>query len=171
MEEEVKQTKIYMQLLWQISRSLAAVGAILFGAMMMVTIIDVGGRYFFKKPLNGAAEIVGMMLVIAGTWGIGYCQLQKMHIRVSVFAEKLPIIAQSLLWVITYLISTSVGVLVAWQAYYRTEAYIGATLGGKSDVLGIPFWPFMLAMAIGFTWAFVVFLIDLFKAVVEVFKR
>jgi TRAP-type C4-dicarboxylate transport system permease small subunit len=102
MHEEVKQATGYVNVLWQISRALAAVGAVLFGVMMMVTVIDVCGRYFFTMPLNGAAELVGIMLIIGGTWGMGYCQLERMHIRIGLFAEKLPKIAQRLLWVITF---------------------------------------------------------------------
>jgi len=149
---------------------MAGVGALMFGVMMMVTVIDVGGRYFFLRPLDGATELIGLMLIIGGTWGIGYCQLHKMHIRIGVFMEMFPKILQRLIWVFTFVISLAVSGAISWQAYLRTEAYIAASLGDRTDVLGIPFWPLMLCMAIGFTWGAVIFLIVFGKSVKEVFR-
>ena len=172
MHEEAKQvTTGYASIFLQISRWMAAVGAIMFGVMMMITVIDVGGRYIFTKPLNGAAEIIGVMLVIGGTWGIGYCQIEKMHIRINLLVEKFSPLVQKLLWILTYLVSGAVGVLAAWQAFSRTGEFLTSTLGTRSDVLGIPFAPFMLAMGIGFGWAGVIFIMDLVKTVIGVFKK
>jgi TRAP-type C4-dicarboxylate transport system permease small subunit len=71
----------------------------------------------------------------------------------------------------TYLISTAVCALTAWQAFGRTGEYLTSTLGTRSDVLGIPFAPFMLAMGIGFCWAGIIFFLELVQTVIGVFKR
>jgi len=69
------------------------------------------------------------------------------------------------------LISLISSALIAWQAYIKTGTYITTTLGSKSSILAVPLWPFILMMAIGFTWAGFVFLIDFIKSVNGVVKR
>jgi TRAP-type C4-dicarboxylate transport system permease small subunit len=45
---------------------MAAVAAITLGIMMMVAVVDVCGRFFFTKPLEGSFELGGILLVTAG---------------------------------------------------------------------------------------------------------
>ncbi len=157
--------------LWQISRTMSAVGAVVFMAMTLLTIIDVVGRAAFLRPLEGATELIGLLLVIGATWGMGYCQLHKMHIRINIFTEKMHPRAQNILWVFTYLISAGVAGSVAWQGFIKMQGYITATRGHLTDVLGIPYWPFWLMMAIGFTWVCFIFLVELGRSAKEVFKK
>lgn len=167
----IKQQTPFRRRLWKISRIMASVGAIMFGAMMLITTTDVIGRYFFMRPLNGAQELVGLMLVIGGTWGMGYCQLHMMHIRINVLSEKFSRRGQAILWVIAYIVSATVAGLVAWRAFISTHENIVELLGTRSDVLGVLYWPFWLLMGIGFTWACFIFLVELSKSFSEVFKR
>jgi TRAP-type transport system small permease protein len=167
----VQQQTRFMKYLWRISQIMSGVGAVLIGAMMFVTVIDVGGRYFFMTPLNGAAELVGLLLVVAGTWGMGFCQLHKMNVRISVLTDKLSPRGKNMMWVLAYIISTLVAGAVAWQGYLQARGYMINKLGSVTDVLGMPLWPFWLLMSIGFTWACFIFIIDLAKVTSEVFKK
>jgi TRAP-type transport system small permease protein len=128
----------------RVSQIMSAVGAIALFGMVVITVIDVGGRNIFLKPLNGSFELVGILLVIAGTWGMGYCQVLKMNIRIGIIADRFSERGQAILWAITLLISAVVAVLVTWQALVKTGSLITAKLGARTDTLGIPVWPFML---------------------------
>jgi len=150
---------------------MAAVGAVVLGVMVAITIIDVGGRYFFFRPMEGAFELTGILLVIVGTWGMGYCQLLRMNIRINILADRFPIRGQSILWIVAYIISAGISALVVWQGALMVNRYMFMERGGVTEVLSIPFWPFMLLMVIGFGWVCFIFLIDIIKAVTEVFKR
>jgi hypothetical protein len=44
-------------------------------------------------------------------------------------------------------------------------------VGGETITLGITIWPFMLIFTLGFFWVTVIFAIDIYDSVVEVFKR
>ncbi len=82
------------------------------------------------------------MLVIAGTWGMGYCEVLKMNIRIGLFADKFPRRGKEILWMLTFFVSRVVAGLVAWQAFVKTGDLFTATLGNRTDTLGIPVWPF-----------------------------
>jgi TRAP-type C4-dicarboxylate transport system permease small subunit len=168
-------TSSFDKLVFKISQTMSAIGAVMFAAMMVVTVIDVGGRALassveFIKPMVGAVELIGFMLVLGGTWGMGYCQLLRMHIRINILVEKWPSRVQSFFWGLTCLISLASSALIAWQAYVKTGVYLTTTLGSKSATLGAPLWPFILMMAIGFTWVGFILLIDFIKSVRGVVK-
>ena len=149
----------------RVSRIMAAVGAVSLFVMMAITVIDVGGRNIFLKPLNGSFELVGIMLIIAGTWGMGYCQILKMNIRIGLFADKFSQRGRKALWMLTLIVSGVVAGLVAWQALVKTGDLITSTLGNITETLGMPIWPFTLMMAIGYLWAGFIFFVELYQQI------
>jgi TRAP-type transport system small permease protein len=161
----------FNRMLWRISQGMAGVGAAMYGVMMLVSVIDVGGRYFFKHPLLGATELVGLMLVVGGTWGMAYCQVLKMHIRIDLVYNKFPALVQSILWAISCLVCLTTAALIAWQGFFKAGQYYITELGTRTDILGIPLWPFIALMAIGFSWLGFVFLIELIKTIIGAVKR
>jgi TRAP-type C4-dicarboxylate transport system permease small subunit len=169
--EKDKLKSRFDRILLQTSRTMSAVGAVVFMAMMLITVTDVVGRSAFLHPLEGASELIGLLLVIGATWGMGYCQINKMHIRINIFTEKMRPRNQQIFWMMTYLVSSLAAGGVAWQGIIKTAHYITATRGQITNVLEIPFWPFWLLMTIGFAWVCFVFLIELFRSAKGVFKK
>jgi TRAP-type C4-dicarboxylate transport system permease small subunit len=161
----------FMRVITRISQVMAAIGAIMFGIMMMITVIDVTGRKFFLHPLNGAVELVGFSLILGATWGMGYCELLGMNIRINVISDKLPRRYRGILGILTYLISAGVCGLIAWRAYVKVESYFTNVMGSVTDVLSLPFWPIVMMMGIGLTWAGFIFIVQLYKSISEVTKR
>jgi energy-coupling factor transporter transmembrane protein EcfT len=51
-----------------VSRVMAIIAAIILAIMMLLTVADVIGRYFFSSPIKGTWEVVGLLLVFAGTY-------------------------------------------------------------------------------------------------------
>jgi TRAP-type C4-dicarboxylate transport system permease small subunit len=153
-----------------ISKILASVSAVTLFIMMLISVIDVTGRYFFLRPLNGAFELVSMTLVISATLGVGYCELLKGQIRITVITDMMKGKTKELFNILAYIISIAAVGLVSWQALLRVEEYFGAPRG-VSDNLAIPYWPFMAFMFVGFAWITVILIIELVKSVGEVIKR
>jgi TRAP-type C4-dicarboxylate transport system permease small subunit len=149
---------------------MAAVGAFTLGAMMLVTVIDVSGRYFFSKPLDGSVELVGILLVIAGSWGLGFCQLLKGHVRINLLTDFFPERIQNIIMLLAYAIAISMTSVITWKTLQRTYLYYHKTLGATTERLSMPYWPFMLALAIGMGWICFIFIIDFIKTLREVFK-
>ena len=83
---------------------MAIIASCFLGAMALLTLGDVVGRYFFNRPILGTWELVGMMLVFAGTWGFAYAQVMKAHIRVDIVLNKFPPRIQAFTNILSYLV-------------------------------------------------------------------
>ena len=154
-----------------ISTVMAIIASITLAIMMMITVIDVTGRFVFLKPLKGAFELTGLLLILAATWGMGYCQRLKGHIRISFLYERFPRRGQALADVLAYSICLSTSVMIVWRTFIRMKEYMFLQLGGVTETLSIPLYPFMLLLALGFGWLCVTFLVDLYKSIIEVIRR
>jgi TRAP-type C4-dicarboxylate transport system permease small subunit len=157
--------KIEKITLW-ISKGMALIAATILLCMMILTVVDVCGRYFFKSPVNGAWEIIGLMMVCAGSWGLAYCQAEKGHISVTFLLERLPHKIQALIFIFAYLIGLAGFSIIAWNAFQITMRYI-STKGNVTDTLRIPYYPFMLVMAVGAGMLVLVLLLDLVRSMAE----
>lgn len=98
-------------------RYAAIVAAYALGVMMLLTVADVGGRFLFTKPVSGASEIVGYMLLVAGTWGLAYAQTQKRHIRVTFLMEHFSERKHQIINVLADILGLCAFVLITWQSY------------------------------------------------------
>ncbi len=171
LQSEQKSVSRFDAVIGGISKAMAVVSAITLAVMMMITVVDVVGRSFFLHPLKGAFELVGILLVIAASWGMGYCQFLKGHIRIDVLFNGFSARVQAILNVVAYIFGIFAVGMITWQTLLRMHDYIYRELGGVTESLGMPFWPFMLMMAMGFGWFCVLLLIDLYRSLVKVFKR
>jgi TRAP-type C4-dicarboxylate transport system permease small subunit len=170
-EAQSEKQSAFMKVITQISRTMAAVGAASLFVMMAITVIDVGGRNIFLKPLNGSFELVGMMLIIAGSWGMGYCQLLGMNIRIGLFVDKFSKRWKWIMAILMLLLSGVVAGLVAWQEFVKTGDLLTSKLGNITETLGMPLWPFTLMLAVGFVWAGFVFFVQLYQQFVGASKN
>ena len=153
-----------------ISKGMAIIAAIGLGAMMLLTVADVSGRYFFNHPINGAWEMIGLLLVCAGTWGLAYCQMEKGHISVTVLLERFPPRVQAIALSVAYLIGLAGFSLICWRTLLLTNRYISQK-GHITDTLHIPYYPFTLMMAIGAGMLALILLVDLVRSVTEAARR
>jgi TRAP-type transport system small permease protein len=147
-----------------IARVMAAVSASALGLMMLLSTADVILRYFFLAPINGASEVVAMLLVIGATFGFGYCELRNGHIRITVFIERFSRIQNSFN-IFAYIVCIITSGLLAWRAGLQFWDYLFKNRGHLSDLMKIPYWPFMLLETIGIAWLCIVFIIRLVKAI------
>ena len=170
-ELEKQQLKRYNPVVSWVCWVMIVISAVTIAVMMFVSDADVVGRYFFSHPIKGTNELVGFMMVVAGFIGLGYCQLIKGNVMIDVLVNHVGRRGKSLLNVFSYLMSVAVCVLITWQGVLRSYDYMHRTLGSITILLSIKLWPFMLIMAVSFGWAAVIFLIDLYDALKEVFKR
>jgi len=150
---------------------MAVIAAGVLAIMMILTVADVCGRYFFLKPIEGTYELVGIMLVIAGCLGLGYCQLNLGNIRITVLSDLFSARGQNIIFLVAYTIAAVTTGLICWQGGLRAWDYIFKTLGGIIVTLRLPLWPFMMLLAIGFGWACLIFLIDIYLTAKKVFRH
>lgn len=73
-----------------LARWFSIISAISLLAMTLITAVDVFGRWLFAKPLFGAYELVGTLLVIAGPFSMAVTQIGKRHISINLVVDLLP---------------------------------------------------------------------------------
>lgn len=153
-----------------ISKLMAYTGAGIMLLMMVLTVLDVIGRYFFSSPINGTWEVVGLMLVCAGTWCLPYCQKERRHVNVTILLDRFSKRITSCIQSLSYLIGMMGFSLLAWEALRLTAKYFSEQ-GYVTDTLRIPLYPFVLLMAIGNGLLALVLCVDLLKTLPGIVRK
>jgi TRAP-type C4-dicarboxylate transport system permease small subunit len=156
---------------FSINKVMAIIAAIVLCGMMLLTVGDVIGRYFFNSPIKGTWELIGYFLICAGTWGLGYCQMQKGHISVTIILDRFTGRVKAIILSFTYLIGLAGFSLICWRMFLLSYKYFLMPRGNVSDTLELPLAPFMLALSIGAGLISLVLLIDLVRSVTDVIRK
>jgi TRAP-type C4-dicarboxylate transport system permease small subunit len=157
--------------LYSISRVAAIIAAFVLAAMMMLTVADVCGRYFFDRPIKGTWELIGLFLVCAGTWGLGYCQMQKAHISINIILQRFSRRGQAMMLSFTYLVGLAAFSLLCWRMFLLAVRYSTTMKGYVTDTLEIPYPPFMFALSIGAGIMVLILIVDLIHSLVSVVRK
>lgn len=128
------------------SKVLAGIACIVLFAMMLLTFVDVIGRYLFLSPLPAAYEIISLMMP-----GIIFCALpltvlRETHVTVDLLDAFIPARLARIQGVVVNLVSAAALALITWRLavkgwedrYYETV----------TDELLLLIWPFGLGMAL-----------------------
>jgi len=153
---------------YSINRVAAIIAAVVLAGMMLLTVGDVVGRYFFNSPIKGTWELIGLFLICAGTWGLGYCQMQRGHISISIILQRFSRRVQALILSFTYLVGLAAFSIVCWRMFLLSYKYFTLPKGNVTDTLELPTAPFMLALSIGAGLIALVLIIDLARAFTKV---
>lgn len=107
--------------------------------MMMLTVVDVIGRYFFAHPIPGATELTEILLVAVIFLGLPLVSLDRDHVAVDIVTEHLPKRIRTILDLVTTVVSSAVLGVVAWRIWVYADQ-IGA-YGGATNTLRLPLAP------------------------------
>jgi TRAP-type transport system small permease protein len=129
-------------------------------AMMLLTVVDVVGRYLLKRPVRGAFEITELMLVVLIFAGLPLVSYADEHAVMDFVDRLLGPAGRRGLWRVVQAVCAAFMFLLAWLVWLKADriwAYRDAT-----DVLRVPYGPFVyfMALMIGLAGA-----IHLYKAV------
>lgn len=149
--------------------TISAVAAFLLFLLMMMTFVDVVGRNFFNRPLNGAAELTELMLAAIVFLMLPFIAIRQKHIVVDL----LDFIGNRVFKVIRSLLGSAVGAfffgmmaLRLWHLAVSTARYNDAT-----PTMKIPIAPLVYGMSVlaAITAAcFLALLVNLFRETREV---
>jgi TRAP-type C4-dicarboxylate transport system permease small subunit len=155
---------------FQLSKIMALIAAAFLSLMMLLTVVDVSGRYFFNIPLNGAWEMIGLSLVCVGTWALANCQKEKGHVNVTVLLHRFSPRMEAAVLGVGYLLGLVTFSIISWGALTRALRY-SLEKGYYTDMLHIPYFPFLLIMAIGIGMLALLLLFDLIQAIGKVVRE
>ena len=125
-------------------------------AMMLITVIDVVGRYFFNVPLSGSGEATELLLAVVVFAGISLAAASGEHIRIDLLEHVLSPRVQR--WQRLFGAAASAGVLafLAWRLWLRGAEL--ARFGDTSSHLNVPMGPLAYFMAVSCAAAAAVFI-------------
>ncbi len=118
---------------------LGVTSAVVLFLMMMVTTVDVFGRYLFNKPLNGGFEITEMMLAALIYCGLPLVSQRREHIVIDTFDPMMSARLKRALDVIAEIICSVTLAGLGYLIFQRAARV--ASFGDTTNVLRLPLAP------------------------------
>ncbi len=136
------------------------VGGVAVLALMALATINVGLRVF-GIPFRGTYEFVGFLGAIVIASALGYTQKKKGHIVVDILTEKFPKQVNRVLDGISYFITMIFFAIVSWQVVVWGIKIWRS--GEVSETLKVIYYPFILAVGVGFAIFSLTLIVDFLK--------
>lgn len=147
-----------------ISRALNWCAVVSVTIMMVLTVLDVVLR-FFRRPITGTYEIVGLLGAVFVSFSLAYTSLQRGHIAVDFLVQRLKPSAQKMVEGVTSLVCAVLFGFAAWQSVLFSGR-IHKT-GEISLTLQVPLYPFVIGMSIGCSMLCVVLIMRFAGSIVQ----
>lgn len=138
-------------------RILAVAAGVMILAMMVVTSIDVGGRYFFNRPLHGGYEITEILMGLVIFAGMPLATAAREHITVNFLESVLSRRRRQWQAAIGDLVCAVVAAIMAWRIFERGSGLV--RVGETTLQLGIARGHIAWAMAVLLAIAAAVFVV------------
>lgn len=145
--------------------------------LMFLIFVEVAGRGLggirfvhehlgFIHAFVGSDEIATFLMGMLVAFAIGYCALQKGHIRVDIILQYVP--KKALPWfdIFAYFFSLVFYIFITWQFWRNAVDNLQSHV--SSNILLIPVYPFMFVMLTGTAFLALVFLRDFLASINEV---
>ena len=131
--------------------------------VMMVLITSEVVLRFFRHPIPGTYEIVGLLGTVVVSFSLAYTFMERGHIVVEFLVRKLPRKVQGVVDGINDFVSLILFSLITYQCWLY-----GTTLKGIGEVsltVQIPLYPFLYGISVGCGLLCLVILTDLLETV------
>jgi TRAP-type C4-dicarboxylate transport system permease small subunit len=123
------------------------VGYISLAGIVLITTVDVTGRYLFNKPLLGSLEITELTMAVLGGFAMLYTTTQRGHISVDLFFVRFSRRARLIVESFGSLLGFGAWGVIAYQVYLLGMRVL--RLDESSTLLRIPISPFQFTFALG----------------------
>jgi TRAP-type C4-dicarboxylate transport system permease small subunit len=142
--------------------SLGSISSFLLVVMVLIVVINVVGRFFFKFPMFGTIELVELTMTVICFFAIPYTSVFRRHVRITLIIDHLSESIRRQLERVVSILNAAIFSLIAYQAI-KNAMYYARNLAQCTDTLEIPIAPFKGVMAIGFVLLLVVEIIAVFR--------
>jgi TRAP-type C4-dicarboxylate transport system permease small subunit len=121
-------------------KALSVICGLMLLSMMVVTLLDVLGRYVFNSPLQGATELTALLLVSTIFIGLPAVCLDEENVTVDMLTDHMPAWVQPARRAVMRLLSAVVLGLVSWRLF--AYGHDLASYGETTVSLRLPVAPF-----------------------------
>lgn len=129
-----------------LQRALGLLAALILFSMMMLTAVDVFGRYVLNKPVNGGFEVTEILLAMLIYCGLPLVSVRREHIVIDTLDPFFSRGFKRMLDVIAEILCTVVFGGVAVLVFERAQRIAG--YGDTTTVLRLPLAPVAYVMAV-----------------------
>ncbi|OEU71159.1 MAG: C4-dicarboxylate ABC transporter permease [Desulfovibrio sp. S3730MH75] len=143
-------------------RALAGIAGVALTAMVLLACANMVFRATWV-PVKGTFELMGFFGAVTAGFSLAFSQFYRSHIAVGLFYSKFPKPVQIFLDVVTGLVSCVFFALCAIET--AKWGMFLLDLGEVSETLGIPFYPFVFAVAFGSAVMAFILLLDLVRTI------
>lgn len=130
--------------------------------LMVLTTLDVIGRYFFSKPLPGAFELTELLMVLVIFGALPIVTAQRRHIVVDILDFIFPERTRRVRHFVTNVLSAATLVATLPHLWTKVVAMLG--YGEVTGILGIPVVPMAMFIFVFTALTSVVFFANAFQA-------
>ncbi len=138
-------------------------------AMLGLVIADVIGIKVFSNPIPGAIELVAFLGVVVTAFAIAYTYILRGHIKVEFLVMRFPARAQAIIAAFVLLLGLLLFAMLAWRSFEFGRVL--QVTGEVSMTQGIPFYPFVHAIAFCCIPVCLVLLVEMIKSVLKAVKN
>jgi len=138
------------------------IGSVSLCGIVLITTVDVVGRYFFNSPLLGALEILELSMAILGGFAILYTTTRRGHISVDLFYVNFPKPLQKVVEAFGSLLGFATWFVIAYQVFKLGQRSLRGA--DATTLLHIPIAPFQFVLALGLIVYSLVLLVQAIKA-------
>jgi len=155
------------KLIYSLTKNMSYVAALAIMSMMCLICADIVLR-LFNHPIPGTYEIVGFLGSFVISFSLAYTSMEKGHIAVDIFFQRLPFRAQYILEGVVEALNLFIFIIATWQcAVYAFDLKKHEEV---SLTIGIPIYPVVLGISLGCALLCLVILFNLIKAVRRIVK-
>ncbi|MFC1532922.1 TRAP transporter small permease [Thermodesulfobacteriota bacterium] len=134
--------------IYALSRILGIIAIAVLVAMMLFTVLDIFLRAFFNKPIPGDVEIIERSMVFVGFFGLAWCAMRGMHIKVDLVVAFLPKRVQSVIDSFNYILGLGVCTFFTWFSFL--EGIANREMNSVTNILRVPLYPFYWIVTFGY---------------------
>jgi TRAP-type C4-dicarboxylate transport system permease small subunit len=143
-----------------LQRALGVASAVILFAMMLITAVDVAGRYLFNKPIAGGFELTEILLAALIYCGLPLVSARREHIVIDTFD---PLFSRAVKRGLDMVAEVVCAVALAGVGYLIfVRAGRVAEYGDTTSVLKLPLAPVVYLMGVMITVAAVIHLLLIF---------
>jgi TRAP-type C4-dicarboxylate transport system permease small subunit len=122
-------------------------GGALLGALMLLIIVDVTGRYLFSSPVYGSLDLSITILVLVVAASLAYGGRTGAHVTADIFTT---LVSERIEWLTGLFVKFfAAGVTALWCWRLFVTGRTAARLGESTLLLNIPFEPIYQALGAG----------------------
>ena len=148
MSETVENQKLVSLARWELGfdKVLGFLAALVLMLLMIITFIDVLGRYLFSAPLPGAFELTEIMMAMLIFAGLPLVSRANQHVTVNLIVGILSPIILHLQRLITQAIMAVILAVMAWRMWIKAEEMLEQ--GDETAYLLLPIAPVAFFMTL-----------------------